>query len=127
MSELRKFSNMDSVKVNRNELLSALKINKEEHRKTFLDAQEGYREDVIDELDRMLKDAREGKKIKRALVLPEPKDHTSSYETAIRMLEMCVDDIIEITDHEFQQLVMDNWNWKADFVGTASNYTNRSR
>jgi hypothetical protein len=79
----------------------------------FLKAQEGYRIDVVEELDRMLKDARDGKKIQRALSMAEPQDHTKDYDRVIDMLEMSQDEIIEIEAHEFDQYVRDNWAWKA--------------
>lgn len=122
MSVQRKFSTMHEIKIKKDELLKATKANKESHRAAFLKAQEGYREEVIKELDRMLKEAREGKKIQRFINLPEPHDHTQEYETVIRMLEMCVDEEIEISTGEFNQYVMDDWGWKADFTATASNY-----
>lgn len=75
-------------------------------------AQEGYREEVVAELDRMLSDARNGKPIKRAIALPEPIDHTRDYDRVIAMLEMSVDEDIELMSHEFDQYVLDNWQWK---------------
>lgn len=115
-------SDMRQMKMLRKELLEALVKNLQTHRDTFLKAQEGYREEVVKELDRMLKDAREGKKIKRAISWPEPEDHSSDYEHAIRMLEMCVDEEIEITSEDFQRLVMDDWGWKAHWSDVTANY-----
>ena len=118
---------MTGVTVKKDELLTALKKNREEHRTTFLDAQKGYREDVIKELDQMLKDAREGKNIRRSVALIEPQDHTRDYDRAIRMLTMCVKEEIFITEQEFSQYVQDDWGWKAQFVGSTERYTNRGR
>jgi hypothetical protein len=116
---------MAGVTVKKAELLDALLRNRSEHRALFLEAQNGYREDAIRELDAMLAEARSGKAIRRAVALVEPKDHTRDYDRVIKMLEMCTKDEVFIDESEFAQYVQDDWGWKNDFVGTASNYTNR--
>src|ERR1700756_651161 len=103
---------MHSVKVKRVELLEKIKKNREGHRDLFLRAQEGYRLDVIAELEQHLKDARDRKKISRSLSLPEPQDHTEDYDSVIAMLEMSVDETIELDASSFQQYVLDKWSWK---------------
>jgi hypothetical protein len=112
---------MDDVKVKRVDLLEIIKANRDKHGDLFLKAQEGYRELVIEEFDRMLKDARNGKAIKRSITMPEPVDHTDDYDTAIAMLEMSVDDEVMIDQVAFAQYVRDKWTWKAhaDFTNTA--------
>ncbi|MDE2096161.1 MAG: hypothetical protein KGL39_02875 [Patescibacteria group bacterium] len=110
---------MQTVKVKRAELLEKITKNRDAHRELFLKAQEGYRKQVIHELDLMLEDARAGRNIRRSLSLPEPQDHTSDYDREISMLQMSVDDVIEVSMQEFDWYVMDNWSWKASV--TASN------
>ena len=58
---------MNTVKVKREELLTKVRANRDAHRTLFLKAQEGYRKLVIEELDRMLKDAKEGLRIQRSV------------------------------------------------------------
>src|SRR5271157_465731 len=96
---------MHSVTVKRIELLEKIKVNRDGHRDLFLKAQEGYRLDVIAELEQHLKDARNRKKISRSLTLPEPQDHTEDYDSVIAMLEMSVDQNIELDAGSFQQYV----------------------
>lgn len=117
-------STMRQMRMLRDTLLEALRLNLNSHRETFIDAQEGYRTQVIKELDTMLEDARSGKKIRRSIRLPEPEDHSDDYESTILMLEMCVDEELEISHEDFQRFVMDNWGWKANWTATTSNYTN---
>lgn len=114
---------MNRVKVTRKDLLEKLTINRKSHRDLFLRAQEGYRKQVIEELDRMLSEARSGKPICRAIGLPEPQDHTSDYDRAIAMLEMSVDEHIEISATEFDMFVMDNWSWKQMAMESNMRYT----
>lgn len=123
---LNDFGN-SKVTVKKDELLAAIKKNRSTHRETFLEAQKGYRAAVIEELDRMLKDAREGRTIRRAVQLVEPQEHTKDYDRVIRMLEMSVADEIAITETQFSQYVLDEWGWTAAFVGSTSNYTNNAR
>jgi hypothetical protein len=115
------------VTVKKSELLNELTKNRASHRETFIDAQKGYRVDVIAELDAMLADARSGKEIRRGISLVEPRDHTKDYDRAIRMLEMCTKDEVFISDSEFAQYVMDDWGWKRDFIQSTAQYTGKSR
>jgi predicted HAD superfamily phosphohydrolase YqeG len=111
------------VTIKKDELLIAIRKNREAHRSTFLKAIEGYRTQVIEELDRMLSDAKAGKRIKRAIELVEPMDKTKDYDRVIRMLEMSIADEIIITETQFSQYVLDEWGWSAQFVGSTSRYT----
>lgn len=114
---------MHNVKVKRDELLTRVKTNRDAHRDEFLKAQEGYRERVIEELDRMLAEARTGGRVRRAVQLVEPQDHTSDYDRVIDMLEMSQDEIIEIDATSFQQFVRDEWTWAAQAKLINSTYS----
>jgi len=117
-------STMRQVRIERVDLLEALKQNLTGHRHIFLEAQEGYRKMMMEELTRMLEEAAAGKQIRRQVTIPEPTDHSEDYESVILMLEMCVDKVIEITVEDFQQFVMDNWGWKRKWTDVTSSYTN---
>jgi hypothetical protein len=102
---------MNTVKVKREELLNKVRSNRDAHRTLFLKAQEGYRKLNIEELDRMLAEAKAGRKISRSINLAEPVDHTSDYGRVIMMLEMSVDDTIVLDANGFDQYVRDRWAW----------------
>lgn len=104
---------MRDVTVKRDELLTKLKANRDNHRELFLKAQEGYRKQVIEELEKQLEDARNGLSITRGIMLPDPVDHTDDYNTIITMVEMSVDDEIDLDTHSFNCYVMDKWEWSA--------------
>lgn len=114
---------MDSIKVNKSELLTVLRENREKHRAIFLEATEGYRLAAIDELDKMLKDAKQGRQIRRSLSLVEPQDQTRDYDRVIRMLEMSQDDVVELAEHDFMQYVLDDWSWKRQFLLSNTAYS----
>ncbi len=102
---------MDSVRVNKAELLEKVRENRKAHHELFLKAQHGFRERAVEELDEMLNLAREGRDIRQYLGLTAPQDHTVEYDRAIQMLEMSQDDIVEIDHSAFAQLVRNEWAW----------------
>lgn len=113
---------MKAVTVNRSELLNILHRNRAHHREMFLRAQDIYRAKVIEELDRMLEDARNGSKIRRAVQLPEPEDHTADYDVVIEMLKMEVADVVTIDQGSFRQYVKDEWGWQQSFMSNTMSY-----
>lgn len=104
---------MKNVTVSRKELLAKVIKNRDAHREIFLKAQVGYRAAVVTELDKMLEEARQNKPIRRQISLIEPSDNTEDYNRVIAMLEMSTEEKIELQSHEFDQYVLDNWQWKA--------------
>ena len=121
----QQLSDMNNIRVRRDTLLEVLGENRNEHRETFLEAQKNYRQRVIEELDTMLEDARENRPIRRIVNLLEPEDHTGDYDAAIAMLEMCVDQELIISSHDFQRLVMDEWGWKKAWAENTVAYTSK--
>jgi hypothetical protein len=113
---------MKSVKVNRQNLLDVLRTNRETHIAEYQSAMIEYRKDVIAQMKENLKIAESGGEIATYITLEVPSCYESSYNTVIKMLEMDVEDIVELTMIEFQQYVEDNWNWKGAFAATASFY-----
>ena len=114
---------LHTIKVKKDELLAKLVANRATHRAIFLDAQTGFREVVIHELDRRLKDARAGRAINIVFTMPAPVDQTGEYDRAIKMLEMSVDDVIELDEDQFSNFVLDEWRWKQQVHATNSMYT----
>jgi hypothetical protein len=113
---------MNAVKVKRATLLTKVRANREAHRELFLKAQASYRKFVIEELDRMLADAKANRPIRRSINLVEPRDHTSDYDRTIMMLEMGVDDTIVLDATEFDQYVRDVWTWTYSDTTTLREY-----
>lgn len=114
---------MDKVRVFKANLERKLKENLAQHSKIYLEAQIGYRESYIKELEKQLVLAREGKRFKNSIHISPPVDHSKEYKTAIQMLEMCLDKEIEITKEQFTNFVMDDWSWKANFLTSNAPYS----
>src|SRR5215831_2746654 len=113
---------MNTVKVRREELLTKVRTNREAHQSLFLKAQHGYRKLVIEELDKMLADAKAGLPIRRSVTLTEPSNHIKDYDRVVTMLEMSVDDTVTLDAHDFDRYVMDNWDWSRFALATNTAY-----
>jgi len=104
---------MDKVTVKKSELLSSLEANLGSHKEELIEMLENRREKIRLDFDVQLKHMNELPKYqpKENFHFQTPEDHTKDYEKAIRMAEMSVNNEIELTDRQFDQLVMDNWSW----------------
>jgi len=116
---------MDTVRVHKDELLDTLEKNRVQHVSDFKEAMVEYRKAALVELTAMLKQVRsKTEKITRMIKAPEPVSYESSYQTAIRMLQMSVDEEIELSEQEFKQYVEDSWTWQASFASNTLMYKN---
>lgn len=89
-----------------------------------------YRVDVVAKLKSLLEKAtleaeKDTPKFDTRVDLAEPSSYVNSYDTAIRMLQMSTDDIIELSQQEFSQYVEDNWAWQGMFKSTTSFYNSK--
>jgi hypothetical protein len=75
-----------------------VRANRDAHRALFLKAQDGYRKLVIEELDKMLADAREGRPIQRSVTLTEPSNHIKDYKSEWTIWQLGNSDYIYIVD-----------------------------
>lgn len=111
------------VSIDKTELLAIVRSNYEKHKAIVDEAQAKFRELAIAELESMLSDAKNGKTFRRALSLPVPLDQSKEYRKAIRQLELSQNNSVEMSEVEFDQLVMDNWAWKSAFMVSNSGYS----
>lgn len=114
---------MKNLKFDKQEVLNKLRANRANQEKIFLEAQEGFKEAVIRELELMLEAARKGKAISRYLNLVEPVNQLKDYDRAIAMLEMAIDKEIELDEKQFAQYMQDDWQWKQQFLVANSVYS----
>lgn len=117
---------MEIIKVKKSELLDVLRANRTRHRSVVEAAMKTYRAEAIKQLDHMLADAKQGKRIRRTVTLIEPMDQTKDYDRVIRMIEMSVEEEIALSEKDFRMYVMDDWSWKAQFASSARGYLARS-
>lgn len=103
---------MREVKVNKNALLNTVKDNRGRHEAEYKQAMVGYRQEVIEGLQKALDEAQSGGELKTSLWLSEPISEVKSYEKVIAMLEMSTDEEVTLSQSEFSQYVLDDWTWK---------------
>jgi hypothetical protein len=133
---------MQEVTVNTRLLMAKIQANRTAHAKAFTTATEGYRQTVRNLLGKWhntlnhpmgdphpdLIGTEPGDPglyagaVKEIGQLAAPQSHLEEYDRALAMLQMSVDVTITLQEHEFQQLVMDEWGWKRDFIRSTSAY-----
>ena len=133
------FSNMGwqdrTVKVRRDELLKVLRENLTRHIDDFDEACKGYRAAAqirIGEIHKVLHchmdSLSSGKTIcvtEIGFTLDMPQSHAKAYDQIIRMMEMCVDNVVELTSSQFGCFVMDDWDWKQSWETSNKRYTGK--
>ncbi len=116
---------MNSVKINKLELLKIVLENKTKHISEFNEAVEDYKALAVKIAKHNLELANTGNldKIKDIKSVPTaPTSYEADYNRAARMLELSVDDVIELEDIIFNQLVLDEWAWKRAFATSNTIY-----
>jgi hypothetical protein len=113
------------VTIKRTDLLTALKENQTKHAAEYKEAYEGYKVAFVTEAERLVVRAKEGKFDIQVIALAAPQDHSKDYNRVIRMMEMCTADEIIVSESQFSQYVLDEWNWQANFKATAMAYSGR--
>lgn len=117
---------MHAVKINRLELLEIVRTNKEKHIAEFNEAVEDYKKAVIKVAETNLALAQTGDLDKISKNIRSSPSRPSSYEKeygrGIRMLELSVEEVIDVTEDVFNQLVLDEWSWKNSFTATSASY-----
>lgn len=116
---------MNAVKINRIELLQIVRENKEIHIKDVQESIKDYKKAAIKLTKENLELAKTGniESISKIRSMPsKPVSYESAYARAIRMLELSVDEVIEVEEDVFNQLVLDEWNWKHSFTASTALY-----
>lgn len=106
---------MDEVEIKKDQLISVLKKNRDEHKRLYDEAVEGYKEAILKKVGEAYRDLKSGKLISmNEYSLPVPPSHVAEYEDALEMLELSVYDTVTLTKREFRQYVQDKWDWSHD-------------
>lgn len=117
---------MQQVKVSKAELLKVVTENRAKHIAEHADAIEGYKEQVISDVQNALKIARKGQDVDFAAIYAlanKPQSYVKDYDLKLRMLEMSTEDTITLSQQDFNQLVMDEWSWRGAFAASAMAYS----
>jgi len=116
---------MNSVKIDRDQLKTIVLENKQKHVAEYEEAVSDYKTAVLKIAKDNLKLAQttDMDKFKQIKSVPTPpQSYENDYNRAIRMLELSVETVIELEDEIFNQLVLDEWNWKFNFSLSNTTY-----
>jgi hypothetical protein len=107
------------------ELLDIVRANKEKHITEFNESVADFKALTLKVASDNMVAARTGDLKEFKKIKPSPSAPTSyedSYKRAIRMLELSIEDVIEVEEDVFNQLVLDEWNWKHQFIASNTMY-----
>ena len=146
MEEKMEKGNMNQVAINRDKLLNIIKENREKYNLLYEASMSGHYKELgkelgkkwdashkmIDEYTTKMEELRKtGKfslsfKTNFSLCSPKfnsqpPQSYHADYDKAIRMLELTEHEIFVLNTQEFDRYVMNNWEWKSNFISTTSN------
>ena len=111
-----------SVNVDREELVKALKENLAAHTVELAEAVSDYKALVKKSLSEALARAEAGKFDNVSVVIQKPEDHTREFTDMIEMLEMSTDTVINLDREAFRAYVKNEWPWKKNFDALAASY-----
>lgn len=115
---------MFNTNIQREVLISVLKTNLEIHKKIYEEAKVGFLEKCASEIANLTKNFQNNDGTKNVFIsINAPTHNIKEYERAIRMLELTEDRVIKLEEHDFNQLVMDEWSWKKKFLFDNCNYS----
>ncbi len=117
---------INELTVDKPQLIGILEANKEKHEATYKEAVVEYRKQAAKALSKQLNNIETGRKFSLTFTLPKPLNYTSQYSKIIGMLKMCMETQVKLSDSEYTQYVLDNWSWKASFIGSTMSYSNNS-
>lgn len=115
------------ITAKKEEVLATLRKNRETHGKIVSEARIGYVEKAQKALAARLDELKSGKIVSLSFNLMAPLDYTKEYNTAIRALEMEVNDEIELNGAQIHCFIMDQWDWTNSFFGSNSQYSATAR
>lgn len=119
----------EKIPVNKDRLHKKLQENKETHKVEYREAMVGYKEAVLEDLDKQIKKLQEWRaKVEASQPteidkqvpchLNRPQDHTEDYQQAIAVMDWHQDSEIKISLEDFDAYVRDKWPWQQMFKAT---------
>lgn len=115
---------MQTVKVSKDWLKQIVAKNRIGHRKQFERAFEGYCTECIRVLNDNLDAFSKGKRTRLLWNEVPPEDHTKEYDRILSMLDASVDQTIILTNVEYAQYALDDWQWRERWTTSNAKYLN---
>ena len=112
----------ETLRFKRDELVSRLKANREQHKKDYDEAIVVWRGKVRAELTAAVNAFESGKDLERVVLPPKPEQHVEDYDATIAMYEMTTEAEFTLDFDEFRRLVLDQWRWAQSFASNTKSY-----
>jgi len=103
---MRHNPNSRTIKVKKSDLLEKIKINKENHKKEYVEAVDAYRIEAKKQLNQQKKSLEKGN-LNIGLNLVAPVNMEAEYDKLIQIFEWEVEDHVELSTGEFNEYVLD--------------------
>lgn len=113
-----------TFKVDKAQLVSILKGNRNKHVEEYQKNAEAYLEAAKKALEERLVKARAGKKVSLSFNLRRPRSYADTYDRVIGLLELCQDTQIDLSIRDYEQFVQDEWEWSGEHRTTSMSYGN---
>lgn len=110
------------IRVDKQQLVAAMRANRDRHRVVFEAALAGYRDHVLEILRDHIAALREGRTPETRIIVARPEDHTRDYDRVIGMLSMHQGDSFELDESTYAQYVDDDWSWSRQWIATTRSY-----
>jgi len=114
---------MENIKVDKAKLLQTLKKHRTNHKKIYEDAMIGFRKAVIREATKILKQAKSDGELILKIDLVRPISFEKEYDKVVGLLELCISDLVEIDEIDFEKYILDQWGWQSTFSSASSSYS----
>jgi hypothetical protein len=111
-----------TVKIKKNDLIQAIKKNRETHIEDFNRAVEAYKIEAIKQLKNGIREAKNGS-LKVSLNLVTPIDRSAEYDKIIKIFEWEIANEVELTQKEFLEYVEDDNDYAKQALFCNSTYT----
>lgn len=95
-----------TLEVNKSEIITAVKANKETHIKAYAKAIIAYKKEALKQLAEQTIKAEDGN-LTIKLNLTTPVDNGTSYDDIIEMFEFDVNDVVTLTQSEYNEYIKD--------------------
>lgn len=113
---------MHDITVSKDDLLEQVQRNRADHEAEYEAAVPVYRQRLAEWYRAQADKIEAGEEPETRPNLPKPKSHMVDYDQAIAMLQWEQGDTVEIDQHTFANLVLNDWPWRDEFVGTSILY-----
>ena len=108
----------------KSKLIEEVTARRSEHVKQYKKALVGWRTKMARLCAKVVEKADKLVKFPKALddLNNAPRMNTEDFDNALKMLELTQQDEIELTQHDFEQLVLGQWDWATNWAHRNSRY-----